>query len=280
MNDAFSVIEPSDAAESPVVVEVPHAGTAIDEGTRASFVAPERALLKDADRYVDELYADAPGLGATLLVAHFSRYVVDLNRAETDVDGASVRGVEGPLRATRGVVWRLSSEGHPVLRAPLAPEELERRLETVYRPYHEALYRLVRRKVSKFGVAVVLAAHSMPSVGTLVSGKPGAPRADVVPGTRGRTSAAAVFIDAVDACARNAGCSVAHDEPYRGGFTTAHYGRPRDGVHVVQVELSRRLYMNEDTLQRGPGFSKTRELARDFVQALTDAAWTKTTRSG
>jgi len=268
----FEVLEPSDALDAPVLVEVPHAATTIDPLTRATFVAPEHVLEKDADRYVDELYADAPGLGATLLVSRTSRYVVDLNRAESDVDGGSVAGIRGPLRATRGVIWRLSSEGHTVLSAPLAPSELERRLATVYRPYHEALYRIVRRKVARHGLCVVLAAHSMPSVGLLASGKPGLPRADVVPGTRGRTSAAAVFINVVEACAKAGGCSVAHDDPYRGGFTTAHYGRPRDGVHVVQIELARRLYMNETTLERGPGFPRTRELAASFVRALVIAA--------
>lgn len=273
MNRPHSVIEPPDGVrETPLIVEVPHAGTTIDRGTRASFVAPEHVIFKDADRYVDELYASAPELGATMLVAHFSRYVVDLNRAETDVDGGSVRGASAAMRATRGVIWRLSSEGHAVLDAPLAPEELERRLQSVYRPYHEALYRIVRRKVTKFGFAVVLAAHSMPSSGVLPSGGVGPKRADAVPGTRGRTSAGAAFIDAVDAAARRAGCTVAHDEPYRGGFTTTHYGRPRDHVHVVQLELARRLYMDEKTLERGPGFLQTSELARNVMLALNEAA--------
>lgn len=268
----FEVFEPDGSLESPVLVEVPHAATTIDETTRKTFVAPERVLEKDADRYVDELYAAAPALGATLLVSRTSRYVVDLNRAESDVDGGSVAGIRGPMRATRGVVWRLSSEGHEVLSAPLSPEELERRLATVYRPYHESLYRIVRRKVARHGLCVVLAAHSMPSVGMLPSGKPGVPRADVVPGTRGRTSAANVFIDAVEASARARGCSVAHDEPYRGGFTTAHYGRPRDGVHVVQIELARRLYMNETTLDRGPDFLRGKALAESFVRTLIEVA--------
>jgi N-formylglutamate deformylase len=211
----FRVLEPP-GEESPLLVEVPHAGLVVDDGTRASCVAPPRSIEKDADRYVDELYADAPRLGATLLVATFSRYVVDLNRAETDVDGGSVRGIVGPMRASRGVVWRLTGDGLPVLAAPLEPAELERRLATVYRPYHEALYRIVRRKVAKHGFAVVLAAHSMPSMGTLPSGRKGPPRADVVPGTRGRTSAANVLIDAVDHHARTEGYSVSHDDPYRG----------------------------------------------------------------
>lgn len=265
----FLVLEPE--VDSPVLVEVPHAGTYVDPETARWLVAPPRAVTQDADLLVDELYADAPAVGATLLAAKHSRYVVDLNRGEGDVDGGSVRGVPGPLRASRGVIWRLTGDGKPVLAEPLARAELERRLTHVYRPYHEALAGLIARKVRRFGHAVVLAAHSMPSVG-LSSRGARAPRADVVPGTRGRTSADARYIDAVDVKARAAGLSVAHDDPYRGGFTTVHYGRPAQGVHVVQVELARRLYMDEATLEASPSFADARRFCRDLTAALVEVS--------
>ena len=116
---------------------------------------------------------------------------------------------------------------------------------------------------------MILAAHSMPSVARLAHGDAGQVRADVVPGTRGRTSAAPKYIDAVDAHARARGWSVAHDDPYKGGFTTQHYGRPRDHVHVVQVELARRLYMDEGTYRPIPGaFDDVRAWCRALVRRL------------
>lgn len=268
--DLFSVTEPA-GEETPLVVEVPHAGTWVPPTYLAALVAPVRALGRDADLFVDELYAGAPLEGATLLVARTSRYVLDLNRGEDDWDDAAVEtrvGTSPPrLSGTmpRGLVWRLTTEGEPALARPLKRSELEDRVRAIHRPYHEALRALLERKRNKFGFAVVLAAHSMPSSSR---GTKPEDRADVVPGTQGRTTAAAGFIDAVEKLAVESGMTVRHDEPYRGGFTTKHYGRPRDGIHAVQIELARRLYMDETTLQRGPRFEATQAFCRSLVRAV------------
>jgi len=263
----FSVTEPP-GEETPVIVEVPHAGLFVDGPALATLAAPARSIGRDADLWVDELYADAADCGATMIVAHVSRYVVDLNRSERDVDADSVEGAPPNARATRGIVWRLTSDGGRVLDRPLSRRELERRLDTYYRPYHAAIGALIERKRARFGHAVLLAAHSMPSVGRAAHGDPSAFRADVVPGTRGRTSAAARFIDAVDAHARACGFSVAHDDPYQGGFTTMNYGRPREAAHVVQVELARRLYMDETSLHKNAGFERVRAFCGELVSRL------------
>jgi N-formylglutamate amidohydrolase len=160
----FVVHEPT-AEETPLVVEVPHAGLLVDAPTLAFLVAPGRSLGRDADLFVDELYADAPSRGATLLVSRISRYVVDLNRSEADVDPETVEGAPSHTRATRGIVWRLTSDGGRVLDGPLPRGEFERRVVAYYRPYHRTLGELIERKRAKFGFAVVLAGHSMPSVG-------------------------------------------------------------------------------------------------------------------
>lgn len=267
MPTPFSVVEPT-TEETPLVVEVPHAGIHVDGPALATLAAPARSVGRDADLYVDELYADAPARGATLLAAHLSRYMVDLNRAETDLDAASVEGAPPTARATRGIVWRLTSDGVRVLDAPLSRGELERRLDVVYRPYHRTLAALLERKRARFGFAVLLAAHSMPSVGRAGHGDPSAVRADVVPGTRGRTSASGRVIDVVDAHARHAGLSVRHDDPYQGGYTTQHYGRPDLHVHVVQVELARRLYMDEASLQKNANFDRLRAWCAELAGEL------------
>ena len=205
---------------------------------------------------------------ATLITAHVSRYVCDLNRSELDVDAESVEGAPPHARATRGIIWRLTSEGARVLEAPIPRVELERRLDAYYRPYHAAVAALLERKRAKFGFAILLAAHSMPSVGRAGHGDPQAVRADVVPGTRGRSSASAAFIDCVDAHARSGGLTVAHDDPYQGGYTTQHYGRPDLKVHVVQVELARRLYMDEPTLSKHAGFDRMRSWCAALTKSL------------
>jgi N-formylglutamate amidohydrolase len=265
---AYELVEPDPARETPVVVEVPHASVFVPADVLVQIEAPASHLARDADLHVDALYADAPDAGATLLRARVSRYVVDLNRGEDDFDAESVEGGPAHGRAPRGVVWRLSGDGARVLSRPLAPSELERRLVTYHRPYHAALRQALTRKVQRFGVAVLLAGHSMPSRGRAVGGELGVDRADVVPGSRGRTSADGRFIDAVDEHARAQGWSVRHDEPYRGGFTTSFYGRPRDRVHAVQVELARRLYMDEDSLVLHTRFHDVRTWCRGLVAKL------------
>ena len=271
--EPFEVIEPR-TGESPLVVEVPHAGLWIDPEALAFTVAPARSIARDADLYVDEIVQDAPAEGASLLVAHVSRFVVDLNRGEADCDSEAVEG-GGRAPSPRGVVWRLTTDGEPILAQPLPRRELERRLALVYRPYHRALEALLQRKRERFGFAILLCAHSMPSQPrpTPETGKtgPAAPfyRADLVPGTRGRTTAAGLVIDRVDAHGRALGWSIRHDDPYRGGFSTGFYGRPARGVHAVQIEIARRRYMDETSLRIDPhGFRAVREFARTLAARL------------
>lgn len=264
---SFRVIPPR-TTETAVVVEVPHAGLRVDPLTLATLAAPIRSIGVDADLYVDELYAGAPDAGATLLVAECSRYVCDLNRSEHDVDPLAASGGSAQ-RAPHGLIWRDTTEGQRALFQPLSRDELERRLTTFYRPYHQCLTELLAAKRAKFGFVILLAGHSMPSRGRAGHADTGRDRADVVPGSRGRTTASHLVIDTPERVARPRGWSVVHDDPYRGGYTTAFYGRPERHQHALQVELSRRLYMNEATLEKkAGGFDETREFCTGLVAAL------------
>ncbi len=275
----FEITSP-EGPESPVIVEVPHAGVYLDPESLAFTIAPARCIARDADLYVDQLFQDAPSLGATLLVARVSRYVVDLNRGPADYDGDAVESGVG-RGAPRGLVWRVATDGSPVLARRLPQADLERRMSYAYRPYHAALTSLLGHKVARFGFAILLCAHSMPDPPR----KPGpiglrngvrtaeSSVADIVPGTRGRTSAAGSLIDAVDMHARASGYSVRHDDPYKGGFSTAHYGAPAHGVHAIQVEIARRLYMDPETLRTDPQrFESVRCFARTLVSRLAAVA--------
>ena len=241
----FSVVEPA-LDETRVLVEVPHAGLAVPDPVREHVAVSGSVRLRDSDVYVDKLYAESASVGATLLAAHVSRYVVDLNRAPDDVDQETVPDHPDPRGVQpRGVVWRVTTDGKPALREPLTYAALEDRLRRYHAPYHSELTRHLEGKRERFGDAILLAAHSMPSVSR--RGAPGSRRADVVPGTRGRTTADARVIDCVGSHFREAGLSVKHDDPYRGGWTTSNYGRPDVGWHAVQIELNRALYMDEAT---------------------------------
>jgi N-formylglutamate deformylase len=250
----FDLIQP--ARDTPVLVEVPHAGLAIPDAVRDELSATPAQVLRDSDIYVDKLCADAPSRGAHLLVAHASRFVVDLNRAEDDVDGRTVPDHPAPKGTQpRGVVWRMTTKGHPLMSGPLDYKRLERRLARFHRPYHTALSETLHELRARHGYAILIAAHSMPSA------RRGQKRADVVPGTRSGTTADRRLIDAVAAHFRDAGLSVRHDEPYRGGYTTGYYGRPSEGWHAVQIELNRGLYVDE-------GNGKPKDGAFDSLRTL------------
>jgi N-formylglutamate amidohydrolase len=230
--------------------------------------ASARAIGVDADLYVDELYQDAAACGASVLIAHFSRYVCDLNRSESDVDSRSVAGARGN-NAPHGLIWRRTTDDQPAIAAPLSPQELERRMQKIYRPYHQAMADLVQAKLQRFGYVKVLCAHSMPSRGRPGHRDAGTDRCDIVPGSRGRTTAVQNMIELPEVLAKKRGWTVAHDDPYRGGYTTGLYGRPEQRIHAVQVEIARRLYMDEQTLARTPdSFGQVRDYCKELVSAL------------
>lgn len=267
----FDIVEPRHGErEAPVVVEVPHAGLFVPAEVLPTLIAPARALARDADLFVDELYEEAHLEGASMIIARTSRYVADLNRAEDDVDAGVVAGdPRGARPQARGLVWRTTTDDEPALVRPLTRDEYNFRVEAVHRPYHEALRSLLERKLARFGYVILLCAHSMPSVGRAGHSDAGIARADVVPGSRGRTSAHKRIIDAVESVAVSHGRSVEHDRPYRGGWSTSFYGRPAANCHAIQVELARRLYLDEHTLARNTsGMTATKRLCRAFVARL------------
>lgn len=243
---------------SPLVVSFPHVGLAWPHELRPK---PQVEFSRNADYEVQTLYAGVPTLGAATVTAHFSRLVVDLNRAEDDVahqlvpDHPAPRarmkpGVPGspaPLgwdRPGRGVVWASAMTGTRettrILTPPLSYADFESRIARFHRPYYKALEVLLQRRRERFGYAVLLDAHSMPgSVGV-----------DLVLGTlEGTSCTEPIASSAMAALAgtpdRRSLLSVRRDDPYQGGEIVRTFGRPSEGVHALQLEVSRRLYMDE-----------------------------------
>jgi len=256
---------------TPVVVEVPHAGVLIPDAWKGPLEAHPRDVLRDADSFVDELVSDATTRGAALLRSHVSRYVVDLNRARDEYDSRAVEGARSDVSLPHGLFWHTTAGGDRLLRRPLTEAEAQARLEAIYDPYHAELERLVHERLDDHGVAVILAVHSMPAVGATRNGH--LRRADVVPGTQNFTTASPVLIAIVEDWARAVGLSLAHDDPYRGGWVTKHWGRPRRRCHAIQLEFCRDLYMDEQRLERKPAsLAQLREACSDLVRQLGEAA--------
>ncbi len=271
MSDApFDLFAPS-APPSAVVVEVPHAGLRVPTPWAGPIAAGDRDVLRDADTFVDELVTHAPRQGASVLRANVSRYVVDLNRGRDEYDARAVDGARGDVSLPHGLFWHTTAAGERLLRRALSEDEAQERLRAVYDPYHAELERLVHERIDEHGVAVVLAVHSMPSLGATRNGH--GRRADVVPGTQNFTTASPRLIGVVEEWARASGLSFSHDDPYRGGWVTKHWGRPRRRCHAIQLEFARDLYMDEARLERKPeGLERLRAACEDLVVRLGEAS--------
>ncbi|MCC7070030.1 MAG: N-formylglutamate amidohydrolase [Deltaproteobacteria bacterium] len=232
---------------SPLVVSVPHAGTEVPAVDARLLRASGAALLRDADALVDRLFARAPALGAPLVVARVSRYVLDINRAPDDVDLEVCPELERPARpSARGLVWRTSTEGAALLTRPLTLAELSSRIERLHTPYHGAVAALLEERRRHFGFAVLLDAHSMPSLGRPGHSDPGERRADLVPGDVRGSSCAPSLTRLVVQHFEGAGFRVKPNDPYMGGYITRAHGRPARGVHAIQLEVNRDLYLDEE----------------------------------
>lgn len=249
----------------PVIVDVPHAGEWIPDDVRSQMAIGTKMLRRDLDLYVDQFWEKAPQLGATLLVSNVSRYVVDLNRAEDDVSPQTVVGGqridEDGYYQDRGVVWRTTTAKTPVMSEPMSKKAFQQRLDRFYHPYHETLNDEIKRIRSEFGYCVLIDGHSMPAMGRKGHSDPGKKRAEIVPGDVDGNSCDRTLRWMVEEHYRDAGFSVRSNEPYKGGWITRHYGRPKKGLHAIQIEVRRDLYMNERSFR----------IRRDGLQRVAEA---------
>ncbi|HEX2660947.1 MAG TPA: N-formylglutamate amidohydrolase [Polyangia bacterium] len=259
---------------SPLVLSVPHAGTAKD-GFEAA-VSPTLDVRTDADLFVDRLYgvddatvARGDGWGGPFVAATLSRFVCDMNRDADDVSPQAVPDHPRPTNADgRGFIWAVTTNGTPALARPLALAEWQAR-QAVHAAYHGAIADALALAKQRFGFAVLLDGHSMPGVGRAGHKDPGRHRADIVPGDRDGTSCSPSLSSLVKSHFETRGFQVAFNEPYKGGFITAHHGRPHENIHAIQIELRRDLYMDEAAFApKDAGFARLQTALRELLAAL------------
>lgn len=260
----------------PVVVASPHSGRDYPPDFVAASRLDRLSLRRSEDSFVDELFAFAPEIGAPLLCANFPRAYVDANREPFELDP---RMFSDPLPAyanTRsprvaaglGTIARVVASGADIYRDKLRLAEAMHRIRTYYWPYHNALRQLIDDTRERFGGCILLDGHSMPSVGGPMDRDPGLCRVDFVLGDCHGTSCSPRVLRAAESTLRDLGYHVTRNAPYSGGFVTRHYGRPEQGVHALQIEVNRALYMDEQALRRGPGLTRLAQELRQMVESL------------
>lgn len=277
--DDFTNVAPFEVREAgaqrvPFVFNSPHSGRCYPARFLAMTRLDARQIRRSEDCYVDELFDGAVALGAPLLAANFPRAYLDVNREPWELDPGMFHEPPPPcanIRSPRvagglGTVPRLVGEGLEIYPGRLPLAEAVSRIELYYKPYHDRLEALVAGTCSRFGHAVLVDCHSMPA--NVRVGESGV-RPDFIVGDRFGASAGAALVEfAIDLLA-SMGYRVAHNKPYAGGFITEHYGRPALGVHALQIEINRGLYMNERTYGRSGGFAGLARDIRQFAARLT-----------
>ena len=268
---AFETIRPR-RLTAPIVFNSAHSGRDYPERFLKMTRLDHLSIRQSEDAFVDELFARAPHLGTPLLRAHFPRAYLDVNREPWELDpqmfveplSDRFNTTSPRVAAGLGTLARVVAENKPIYRELLSLDDARMRIEGIYIPYHATLQRLLSDAVNAYGVAVLIDCHSMPRIAR--SGDRLAP--DIVLGDRYGTTCATGLIDLCEMVFAGAGLRVARNRPYAGGFIARTYGRPQHGIHALQIEISRHLYMNEVTLEKGDGFNAIRQLVERLTLAL------------
>lgn len=275
--DAFDVRRP-ELQTVPLVFASPHSGAAYP----AEFVAASRldplALRRSEDAFVDELFAAASACGAPLLRALFPRAYIDANREPFELDPAMfsdrlpdyVNTSSSRVAAGLGTIAKIVSNGQNIYAGKLRFADAAARIDGFYRPYHRALEGLIAETRRRFGYCIVVDCHSMPSIGGPLDPDAGRGRADFVVGDCFGSSCAPYITDAIERRLGEDGYIVLRNKPFAGGFTTRHYGAPRNGVHAVQIEVNRLLYMDEMRIEKNAGFPVLQDRISGLIATLAE----------
>ena len=252
----------------PVLLSVPHSGREYDSAVLNNAAQGRRALETLEDPLVDRLVWRALAAGIGAVIQPVPRAVIDCNRNEEEVDPAAIAGISpapvGPrARFGLGLVASRTHRHGALWRRPIDRAELDRRIDQVHRPYHQALDQGLDALRIRHGEALLLDCHSMPS---RANGQ-----ADIIIGDRhGRSCAGWLGVEAMR-IVRAAGFQAALNDPYAGGAIVTRHGSPRDGLHALQLEIDRSLYLDRDSRMAGPGFDRIASFIEELATALGEA---------
>ena len=276
LSPPFEIVEP-EVWRAPIIFNSPHSGSVYP----AAFLNASRidlaSLRRSEDSFMDELIGGLSDHGFPTVRVNFPRSYVDVNREPYELDPRMFSGRLPSFANTRsmrvagglGTIPRVVGDGQEIYRERISVEDALGRIESLYKPYHRALLRLINRAHQTFGTVVVVDCHSMPSVGV---SRDEPRRPDVVIGDRYGTSCAPLLADMVEGTMSRLGYSVGRNKPYAGGFITEHYGNPASGLHTIQLELNRAIYMDERRRARGARFTQVTSDFAVLAEALASVS--------
>ncbi|NMM07136.1 N-formylglutamate amidohydrolase [Polaromonas sp.] len=261
-----------------LVLDSPHSGTIYPPDF---LPACDMATLRRAeDTHVEKLYDFAPALGVHWVEAHFPRSYLDANRNTTEIDISlfdalwpdpveTDPAILSKVRLGKGLVWRTTDEGAPIYARKLGVPEVQGRIEQCWKPYHAAVARAIDAAHLQHGYSIHINCHSMPAIASgSATDFPGEAHADFVVGDRGGSTASVALSDLVCQHLRARGYNVSYNHPYKGVELVRRYGNPAGQRHSLQLEINRKLYMNEETLALTPGFGPLKDTLRTLVEVL------------
>jgi len=270
---AFETVKPRHQL-APLVFNSAHSGRVYPERFLAMTRLDRLSIRQSEDAFVDDLFSRAPHLGVPLLRAHFPRAYLDVNREPYELDPTMFRdplsdrfNTSSPrVAAGLGTLARVVAENKPIYHDRLDVDDACMRIDGIYKPYHQALQRLLTETRARFGVGVLVDCHSMPAMSRSGDRMP----PDIVLGDRYGSTCAPAIMDVVETVFSGAGLKVARNRPYAGGYTTRTYGQPQHAIHAIQIEIARHLYMNETTLTRHGGYDAMVAVINRLIMALID----------
>ena len=271
-------IMPPARQTAPLVFASPHSGrNYLPEFQRAARLDPA-GLRRSEDSFVDELFGLAPNHGAPLIAATFPRAWCDPNREAWELDPAMfddalpdwVNTTSPRVGAGLGTIARVVASGEAIYRGKLRFSDAAERIHACWEPYHLALAALIDATRQQFGACLLIDCHSMPGHGCGRGAWPDAP--DFVLGDAHGTACSPRVTRRVEAVLTGFGYRVRRNDPYAGGYVTRHYGRPREHVHALQIEIARGLYMDEARFERGDAFDAIRQHLGELASELAASA--------
>lgn len=268
-NPPFEIYGPA-VQRVPFILNSPHSGRNYTDAFMTKVQLSDFAIRKSEDFLVDELFGSGIAIGLPMLVANFPRAFLDVNREPYELDPKMFDGQLPDYVNTQsvrvstglGTIAKIVADREEIYHSPISVEDALERIENIYKPYHACLRRILAQTHVKFGFAVLLDCHSMPSAH---HGSPFERRPDFVIGDRFGSSCSEELTLCLRDNLKAMGYKVVLNKPYAGGFITQHYGRPDSGLHAVQIEINRGLYMDESSMQKSENFEK---LADDIRQLL------------